>query len=127
MNDEQYSKYVKVYEDKPKCLLHAKDGMGNMYFLIKGSSKYYVSIDKVKGFVKCSCPDFSYHGKQEHPKYLCKHCIFVLIFVLGLFKKNELMKHSFFDRGYFNKEEMKKVKKQFEKLGPCQTIKLKSN
>lgn len=123
MNEEQYDKYTKIYQTKPEYLIHAKDRSGNLHFLIQGEKRYKTSILK-NGVLTCSCPDFKFKSsKRQQPKYLCKHCMYIIIHTLKVFPNNDrLIRHSFFDRGYFNAKEMTSVISKFEGLGKYEII-----
>ena len=111
MNDEQYKRFIKMKNEDIKCLFKIKD-KSNYYFLISGSTgtHYKVAIYNT-GKIHCDCPDFKNGAKTQ--ECVCKHCLYVLYFVLKMFKNVD---HAFFKRCFFTPDEMETISAIYREL-----------
>jgi len=125
MNDLQYDKYNKMLESDISVLYHAKDVFKNYHFLVDGSTenKYRVTIYQKSGSIECTCADYKLkHKKHTQPKYLCKHCILVIIKYLNLFGRKNAIHHCFYKRGWFTKDEFDSIDHKIQSMGPCKIL-----
>jgi len=126
MNQLQYDKYNRMLSSPIDVLIHAKDKKGNYHFLIRGNSKYKVSIYKKSGIISCTCPDYRFHCKSATPPYLCKHCLFILIKYTRYIKhignkKTTEVNHPFYKQCII--KEWNTFVSCIDKLGPCNLLK----
>jgi len=108
MNDEQYKRYRKMNAEVIKVLIRKIDKKDKtIHYLVEGDSgtHYKVSIYKT-GKITCSCPDYKYSVEKE---CVCKHCLFIIINVLKMFKNN--LYHPFYERHYFTPDELSDIYK----------------
>lgn len=94
-------------------LLNRENTTQNLKFHISGSTKniYTVVIDKKSNSIDCDCPDGKYASKNLNVK--CKHCLFVLVRVLRLFKD---CTDDFFTTLKFSPSQLESIVEKYDQL-----------
>lgn len=84
MNNNQFRRYQKIFFEE-FYLLDWQNNLDDYNFALSGSTNniYTIKICKKNKCIECSCIDF----KENCKNIICKHCCFILFFVLKLFYK----------------------------------------